>query len=98
MGREVGRMIRGSPVTPGAMWQYLAVDQDTRLNEQVVGALAFILGFDPSAVGKRFARKAWQGGSDLDSQSSRLLYLFGQLSALNREHLLRVAESLVGLP
>lgn len=55
LAEEVGNVINGSPMTQGAIWQYLSPDHPTRLNAQIVQAVAALMGFSPEQISPEYA-------------------------------------------
>ena len=59
LGQLVGEMLNEKPMTQGAICQYLKAESSTKLNPQVVQAIAAICDFEPSEVSQRFEPKNW---------------------------------------
>lgn len=59
LAEVVGEMVKGEPMTQGAIWQYLKSENPTKLNAPIVQAIAAVCDFDPELVSPRFAPKEW---------------------------------------
>jgi hypothetical protein len=59
LGQLVGELRGEEPLTQGGIWHYITPESNTRLNPDVVQAMAFIVGFDVADVSPRFAPKPY---------------------------------------
>lgn len=61
--------LRGKDLGQGGIWHYVSPESYTRLNPEIVQAIAHILGFDPGEVSPRFKPKpyAMPAATDIDA-------------------------------